>query len=192
MSMVLRHYPKEVAKYDTRTEKPASRDKILDTIAKAAFDNDRAYEGCSRCVLSAIQWHLRLTNDEAFRGALKASTALAAGIARRGETCGALIGAVMAVGLAVGAERLDDFDSYAKSMEAAAKIFDKFKSHFGTVKCFEIQEKFLGRHYDFCKDKDVEAWYKEGGLDVCPGVCATAARISAEVILSARLTYTTM
>lgn len=185
--MLLEHYPKEVAKYDTRAEKPASKNKILDRVAKSAYDNDRAYEGCSRCVLSALQWHLHLTeDDQAFKGALKASTALAAGVARRGETCGALTGAVMAVGLITGTERLDDIDGYIKTMEAAVKIFDKFKNHFGTVKCFEIQEKLLGRRYDFWKDEDAEAWYKEGGLDACPGVCAIAARIAAEVILELR------
>ena len=49
----------------------------------------------------------------------------------------------MAVGLLIGTEHLDDFDGYIKTIEAVGKIFDKFKSHFGTVKCFEIQEKFL-------------------------------------------------
>ena len=92
-------------------------------------------------MLAALQCHLHLEDDEAYRGALKASTALAAGIARKGETCGALIGAIMAVGLLIGTEHLDDFDSYIKTMEAVGKIFDKFKSHFGAVKCFEIQEK---------------------------------------------------
>ena len=47
----------------------------------------------------------------------------------------------MAVGLLIGTEHLDDFDGYIKTMEAVGKIFDKFKSHFGTVKCFEIQGK---------------------------------------------------
>ena len=88
----------------------------------------------------------------------------------------------MAVGLLIGTEHLDDFDGYIKTIEAVGKIFDKFKSHFGTVKCFEIQEKILSRHYDFWKTEDVQAWYKEGGLDACPGVCAIAARIGAEVI----------
>ena len=95
----------------------------------------------------------------------------------------------MAVGLLIGTEHLDDFDGYIKTIEAVGKIFDKFKSHFGTVKCFEIQEKILSRHYDFWKTEDVQAWYKEGGLDACPGVCAIAARIGAEVILILHTDY---
>lgn len=184
VNIMLKHYPKEMARYDIRS-KPGSKEKILDRVAKAAYDNDRTYEGCARCVLAALHHHLHLTDDEReFKGALKASTGLAAGIARKGETCGALIGAIMAVGLVEGTEHLDDFDGYVKTMEAATKVFDEFKKHFGTVKCFEIQEKLLGRHYDFWKDEDAEAWYKDGGLDVCPGVCAIAARIAAEVIFT--------
>jgi C_GCAxxG_C_C family probable redox protein len=180
-------YPKETARYDTRSEGIASTEKILDRIAKAAYDNDRAYEGCTRCVLAALQDHLRLVHDDkAYRVVLKASTALAAGVARRGETCGALVGAVMAVGLVAGAERLDDAEGYARAMRVAVEVFDRFKREYGTVKCFEIQEKLFGRSYDFFNPEDAEAWYRDGGLDKCPGVCAVAARIGAEVILEFR------
>ncbi len=180
----LRYYPKENADYKSREEPPASVKKILDRVAKAAYDNDRAYEGCTRCVFEALQRELHLEEDEnAYRAALKASTGLAAGVARKGETCGALLGAIMAIGLVYGAKYLSEWKEYVKTMDLAGKVFDKFKEKFGTTKCFEIQEKLLGRHYNFWDPKDSEAWYKEGGLDACPGVCATAARIAAEVIL---------
>jgi C_GCAxxG_C_C family probable redox protein len=180
-------YPKETARYDTRNEGIASTKKILDRIAKAAYDNDRAYEGCTRCVLAALQDHLQLVHDDkTCRAVLKASTALAAGVARRGETCGALVGSVMAVGLVAGAERLDDAEGYVRAMKVAAEVFDRFKKEYGTVKCFEIQEKLFGRHYDFFNPEDAEAWYRDGGLDKCPGVCAVAARIGAEVIFEFR------
>lgn len=134
-------------------------------------------------MLAALQEHLHLVqDDEAYRAVLKASTALAAGVARRGETCGALTGAVMAVGLVAGAERLDDAEGYVRAMKVAVEVFDSFKNNYGTVKCFEIQEKLFGRHYDFFSHEDAEAWYRDGGVDKCPSVCAVAARIGAEVI----------
>jgi len=185
----MKNYPKEAARYDTRAEPAASKGKILDRVAKAAYDNDRAYEGCTRSVLDALQTHLHLTDDcKAYRAVLKASTALAAGVARRGETCGALTGTIMAVGLVNGAERLDDIEGYVRAMKASKEVFDRFKSHYGTVKCFEIQEKLFGRHYDFWNPEDGEAWYKNDGLDGCPSVCAAAARIGAEVLLEIRKT----
>jgi C_GCAxxG_C_C family probable redox protein len=138
-------------------------------------------------VLAALQEHLNLLHDDkAYRAVLKASTALAAGVARRGETCGALTGAIMAVGLVAGAGRLDDAEGYVRAMKAAVEVFDRFRNNYGTVKCFEIQEKLFGRHYDFFNPDDSEAWYKDGGLDKCPSVCAVAARIGAEVVLELR------
>jgi len=48
---------------------------------------------------------------------------------------------------------------------------------------FRKKYKVLGRHYDFKNEEDGAAWYKDGGLDKCPMVCATAARLAAEIIL---------
>ena len=78
---------------------------------------------------------------------------------------------------------MDDAKGYVRAMKAAVEVFDRFKSNYGTVRCFEIQEKLFGRHHDFFNPEDAEAWYKDDGLDKCPSVCAVAARIGAEAIL---------
>lgn len=186
--MSRRYYPEEAAKYDTRSEKAGSRGKVLDRVAKAAYDNNRAYEGCARCVLHALETHLNILRDgRGFEEVMRSSTALSAGVARKGETCGALLGALMAIGLETGTMRLDDFDGYVDTMRAASEVFDRFREHYGTVRCFEIQEKLLGRRIDFFEDEDAEWWYEHDGLDVCPGVCAVAARMAASSILKLRL-----
>ena len=93
--MKLEHYHQETAEYRRRDEKPGSAAKVLDRLSKAAYDNNRAYEGCARCVLHALQSHLSIVEDaKEFAGAMAASTALSAGIGRQGETCGALLGAL--------------------------------------------------------------------------------------------------
>jgi C_GCAxxG_C_C family probable redox protein len=171
--------PAERAVYTTRESPPGSRAKLLDVIAKAAYDNNRAYEGCSRCVLWALQTHMRRPDD----GALRASTAMAGGVARMGETCGALLGGIMFAGQVLAREDLRDFDAYVATMEVAAQIFDRFKREFGTTRCRDIQEERLGRSFDFFKEEDREAWYRRGGLEVCPLVCAEAARLTADVLL---------
>ena len=183
----LKYYPKETADYLSRDERPGSFNKILDRVSKAAYDNNRAYEGCARCVLHALQTHLHIVSDmTVFKSVLKSSTALSAGVARKGETCGALIGALMAVGLAFGTEFLGDFEGYEKTMGFASGVFNKFKEMYGSVKCSEIQERLFGRRIDFFNPEDSKWWYEHGGLDKCPGVCAVAARLAAEVILKNR------
>ncbi|MBW1703390.1 MAG: C_GCAxxG_C_C family protein, partial [Deltaproteobacteria bacterium] len=77
-----------------------SRDELLDKIEKAAHDYERDFHGCSRCVLKPLQDHLNLGDD----ASLKASTTLAAGVAMRGETCGALLGGLLAVGIVTASE----------------------------------------------------------------------------------------
>jgi C_GCAxxG_C_C family probable redox protein len=184
--MSKRYYPEETARYDLRSEEAGSKAKILDRVAKAAYDNNRAYEGCARCVLHALQTHMNITDENTFTAVFKSSTALSAGVARKGETCGALIGAVMAIGLEMGTETLHDFDGYVSTMRSASFVFDSFKERYGTVNCSEIQEQLFGRKIDFFKDEDAEWWYRNDGLDKCPGVCSVAARLAAEELFRFR------
>jgi C_GCAxxG_C_C family probable redox protein len=169
----------ELADYGTRHVEPGSRAKLLDRVAWAAYHNDRAYEGCSLSVLYALECHLHLKGE----GALKASTALAGGIARMGETCGALIGGIMAIGLVLGREDLTDIQAYRDTMAASYRMHDRFKEEMGSTMCFEIQKKLFGRTFDFKRDEDAEEWYKAGGLEKCPLVCGIAARIAADIII---------
>jgi len=169
----------ELADYGTRQVEPGSRAKLLDRVAWAAYYNDRVYEGCSRSVMSALQGHLHLEGG----GALKASTALAGGVARMGETCGALIGGIMAIGLVLGREDLADIQAYRDTMAASYQMYDRFKEEMGSTTCFEIQKKLFGRSFDFKRDEDAEEWYKAGGLEGCPLVCGVAARIAADIII---------
>ena len=69
--------------------------------------------------------------------------ARAAGVARKEETCGALRGALVAIGLEKGTESLGDFEGYVDTMGAASCVFDRFKEKYGTVKCFDVQEQLF-------------------------------------------------
>jgi hypothetical protein len=50
--------------------------------------------------------------------------------------------------------------------------------------CSEIQKNLFGRSFDFKRSEEAEEWYKAGGLEKCPMVCAIAARIAADIILT--------
>ncbi|MFO8165193.1 MAG: C-GCAxxG-C-C family protein [Desulfatiglandales bacterium] len=170
----------ERADYGTRDLEPGSREKLLDRIAWAAYYNDRVYEGCARSVLYALQTHIHLEDGQA----LKASTALAAGVARMGETCGALTGGIMAIGLVLGKEELWDIRAYRDTMQVSYEMYGRFKEEMGSSMCFEIQKGLLGRSFDFKRDIEAGEWYKAGGLEKCPMVCAIAARMAADIILT--------
>jgi hypothetical protein len=114
---------KDSAIYLSRDISPGSKAKLIDAVSISAYNNDRAYEGCARCVLAAINEHLRLTPEEGFNECIKASTALAAGVARMGETCGALLGGIMALGLEFGSEDMSLFQRYADTMQISGAVY---------------------------------------------------------------------
>lgn len=117
---------------------------------------------------------------------LKAGSALAGGVARRGETCGALTGAIMAVSCVVGRERLEDRKQYGKAMEVADRIYEEFREKIGHTLCAEIHKIRYGRVYRLFIKEEREAFHEMGGHGEkgCPEVCGVAARIAADVILS--------
>ena len=56
----------------------------------------------------------------------KAATALSGGL-RSGETCGAIIGALMGLGLAIGRERMEDTELYQQAMAPAQEVRRRFQ-----------------------------------------------------------------
>ena len=174
---------KDGAIYQSIGFPPGSKEKILDAVARSAYNNERAYSGCTRSVLTALNEHLHLLPWESFQHCFRASTALAGGVARTGEICGALTGAIMGIGPAFGPERFNMYDEYSKTMELAAEFFERFREKFGCVRCRDLQERIFGRSYNLRDAREREAWLKDGGLDKCPLLCAEVARMAAEFIL---------
>jgi C_GCAxxG_C_C family probable redox protein len=138
-----------------------------------------------------LQEEFDMGNLESF----KAATVLAGGVARRGETCGALLGALMGLGVAGGRERMDDTDQYRKAMQPAQRIADRFQEELqtefdmtlphDTTMCRDIQASIYGRSFDLNNPKDYRAFLKAGGHSAqgCPLVCAVAAQVAGEEIL---------
>jgi len=128
-----------------------------------------------------LQEKLNVGSKEVF----KAGSALAAGVAKRGETCGALTGAIMAIGTLVGRERLEDREQLQTSMEVADQVYVRFREKIGHTLCSEIHKIRYGRTYRLFIPEESQAFHDNGGhnREGCPEVCGVAARIAAEIIL---------
>jgi C_GCAxxG_C_C family probable redox protein len=159
-----------------------SREELLDRIEKEARDYERNFHGCSRCVIKPLQDHLGLGDDQS----LKASTPMAAGVAMRGETCGALLGGLMAVGMATASEDMGDADALRNSLAAGFRLARKVEKEFGTTNCTRIQTDRLGRFYNLADPEQYQAFIKAGGYTECSKVCGKIARMTAEFILDYR------
>jgi C_GCAxxG_C_C family probable redox protein len=158
-----------------------NRQKLLEEVYRLAFENEMQYTGCSQTVLGALKEKFSDISEDVF----KAGSVLAGGVARQGESCGALIGALMAVSAVCGRERLEDMDAYQKAMDPAVSVYHKFKEEIGDTICAEIHKLRYGRVYNLSLPEERQIFREIGCSNVngCPVVCGTAARIAAEAIL---------
>lgn len=160
-------------------ERQPSRAELLNRIEESAYEYEKAYHGCSQCVLRAIQDHLKVGNGATFRSA----SALAAGVALMGDSCGALVAGMMALGLAFGRERIEDFAALAASFVPARALYARFREEFGSCLCRDVMTTQLGRFYDLATE--YEQFQQAGGYERCSRVVAKTARMAAELILVA-------
>ena len=103
----------------------------------------------------------------------------------------------MGLGLAVGRENIEDTDQYRKAMEPARRVSERFQEEvqgqFGiskpldTTLCREIQTAIYSRSFDLNNPEENKMFLAAGGhtSEGCPKVCAVAAQVVAEEILSA-------
>jgi C_GCAxxG_C_C family probable redox protein len=163
---------------------------LVKEIGRRALFYDK-FSGCSQSVLLALQEGLGVGDRESF----KAATVLSGGVARRGETCGALLGALMAVGLVEGRSRMPDTSAYAAACAEADAIATEFqrrvekefklKEPLKSTICWDIQRSIYGRSYDLRDTVQRESFYACGGHgdEGCPKVCGIAAEVAAERLL---------
>jgi C_GCAxxG_C_C family probable redox protein len=134
------------------------RAEILNEIDKKAGDYEVLWFSCAQGTLAALQEELDLGGDEV----LKAATAMP-GIALRGETCGAVMGSIMALGIAFGRRRPDDFKALNFTMNAAQKLCKQFEEEFGSCNCRDVQLKIFGRIFNFWDPSGLAEFKKANG-----------------------------
>lgn len=166
------------------------RDRI-ERVKQKAHEYEKNYGGCAQAVLGALQDEFKIGNKESF----KAASFLSGGVARRGETCGAVIGLLSALALLKGRERIEDNEAYkpalAASVETCARFIAElklqldFKGDLNSALCKHIQEHLYGRAFDLTNPAEFQAFQAAGGHsdNGCPRVCGVAAQIAAEEIL---------
>jgi len=173
---------KRVSLEEIRQMNQADKEQLVRTVEKLAGDNEIRYWGCSQAVLDALQRSFNIGNNDTF----KAATAFAGGIASNREACGALIGGVMAIGLAygrveyetgkVGIEQADLLECSSRSR----KFCDRFREELGGLRCSEVRAA-MGFDPDARVTQLTPKVFREH--DKCGDVAGAAARLAAEVML---------
>jgi hypothetical protein len=113
------------------------------------------------------------------------------GIASRKETCGAVIGGLMALGLKFGSNKIENLPSQkpedkeeALRIKKKAKLFcENFSKVFGSTMCGVIRPLIMGRDYNSYDPEDHKKFLNDGGAKKCRLPPEMAARIAATIIL---------
>lgn len=161
--------------------KEQNQESLLDELEKKAGDYEELFASCSQGTLLALQEHFNLGNAEV----LKAATAMP-GIALRGDTCGAVVAGIMALGLAFGREKADDMAAVTRTTSAARKLCKRFESEFGGCNCRDVQHGIFGRSFNLTDPQEGMEFVKANAIKKCRRPAERAARIAAELILEGR------
>lgn len=104
------------------------------------------------------------------------------GIALRGETCGAAVGGLMALGLVFGREDLEDWDGYIASLPVARRFCRRFEKENGSTACGGILETKLGKRFNLADTEQAAEYLAAGGRETCTAVIVSAVLTAAELI----------
>ena len=135
--------------------------------AKSRFEQDFS---CSQSVFSTLAPEMGISEESA----LKIASAFGGGMMRHGEVCGAVTGALMALGLKYGATTPDN---EGKIREASQELMRRFKETNGSLRCKEL----LGYHLIIPEEREKA---KESGVfsSLCPLLVQNTTELAEEIM----------
>jgi C_GCAxxG_C_C family probable redox protein len=127
---------------------------------------------CAPAVLATYCERFGLERDTA----LKIATGFGGGM-HLGQTCGAVTGAIMVIGLKYGKTKADDNKSKEKTFELVKRLADRFRARYGSIEC----KALLG--CDITTPEGLkEARDKKLFTTICAEYVGTAAEILDEIL----------
>lgn len=138
---------------------------------RRAFDSGL---NCAESVLLAVSKHAGLEKEGAESYIPRIATGFGGGIARNGDTCGALSGGVMAISLALGRNRPDE--SREPCYPAVDQFYNDFVKTFRTCKCRELTG------VNFKTPEGNEAYRNRIHRERCTPIVEWAAKMASKVI----------
>ncbi|MCX6151182.1 MAG: C-GCAxxG-C-C family protein [Ignavibacteriales bacterium] len=128
---------------------------------------------CSQAVISTYCEELGLDKESA----LKIACAFGGGMGHIGETCGAVTGAFMVIGLKHGKIKVDDNEAKAKTYELVAEFAKRFKALNNSIHCFELIGFDLSTEEGLAQARESNRF-----KTVCPKLVKDAAEIVEELL----------
>ena len=124
---------------------------------------------CAQSVLSTFSVRYGLDVDQA----LRVAGGFGGGMARLGETCGAVTGGMMVIGLLYGKTRQEDDAAKEKTYRMVRQFVDQFTARNGSILCRELVGCDLSTLGGFQKARDAHLFKT---------LCPLFVRFSAEIL----------
>jgi len=144
----------------------------MNRVEKAVSSFNEGFS-CAQAILSSYGVVFGMSRSTC----LKIATGFGAGLARRGETCGAVTAAIMVIGLKHGRARVQDEEAREETYKRARQFMRRFESRYGSVTC----KALLG--HDIDTPEGMQAAEDEGLFtDLCPKIVRHAAEILEKIL----------
>lgn len=160
--------------------KSMPKEHVFDLLDQKVTHYMEISHNCAQTSFLALSDQFGLGNDDM----VKALTPIP-GIAERGETCGAVTGALLALGLVYGKNNISDWQGYRDSLKPANEFCDRFEQELGSLMCRNIVKSEFGMELDLRNEDDLQKFQEEDATHKCSKVVQTAVRIAADLILKA-------
>ena len=156
-----------------------TKEEILKELEQKVGKYMQKYGTCSQTSFCLLNDQFELKGDDA----VKALKPFAGGIAGKGETCGAVSGSLLAMGMFFESGNRKVDEKSISSIKYGAVFFDKFADEFGSTRCSKVVEHQYGRSYDFLNPEEMKLFAEAAKIGKCMEVVKKAVLIAADIIL---------
>ena len=156
-----------------------SKEEIFKELDKKVDKFMPMYKSCAQASFCALNEQFKLKADKTIRALLP----FTGGIALKGETCGAVSGALLAIGFFFEPMNQKGNEKVGSSLKYGGMFFDRFKEEFGSTRCWGVQEHQYGRHYDASNPEEMKLFMVAAKNGKCIEVVKKAVFIAGDFIL---------
>jgi C_GCAxxG_C_C family probable redox protein len=167
-------------KYLDREQILAGREDILRRVRMRAEEYNFVAGNCARSSALAVMEEFGLGNMEVIK-----SLSPFPGFGGTGWMCGGVTGGLIALGLHLGSDDLQDLRAVGATMKAGRLFVNRFEAEVGGVTCRKIHEDVVfGRYMDpGASPENMAAFAQARGFEKCSLLPGIGARLAAEIII---------
>ena len=158
----------------------AHKQEILEGIKRRAEEYEFLSHSCAKGSALALMEEFGLGNMAIIR-----ALSPFPGFGMTGGICGAVTGALVALGLYFGSDDLQDYEGTGRTMTAARRFIPRFEEEVGSIYCPRIQQDVVFDKYmdPRASRENFEAFVAAHGYEKCSLLPGIGARIAAEIII---------